>query len=67
MQSIHGSLVLGSPQQVIDKILMQQQLMGLTRYLMHLSVGTMPHEQLMKAIELLGTEVAPTIRKALAK
>lgn len=64
MQSIHGSLVLGSPQQVIDKILMQQELMGLTRYLMHLSVGTMPHDKLMRAIELLGTEVAPAVRKA---
>ncbi len=67
MRSIHGSLVLGSAQEVIDKLLMQQEMMGLTRYLMHLSVGTMPHAQLMRAIELLGTVVAPAIRKELVQ
>jgi alkanesulfonate monooxygenase SsuD/methylene tetrahydromethanopterin reductase-like flavin-dependent oxidoreductase (luciferase family) len=65
MRSPEGSLVLGSPQEVIDKILAQQEMMGLTRYLMHLSVGTMPHDKLMKAIELLGTVVAPAVRKAI--
>lgn len=67
MRSPEGSLVLGSPQEVIDKILMQQEMMGLTRYLLHLSVGTMPHDKLMKAIELYGDVVAPAVRKALAK
>lgn len=67
MRSPQGSLVLGSAQEVTDKILAQQEMMGLTRYLMHLSVGTMPHGQLMRAIELLGTEVAPAVRKALGK
>lgn len=67
MRAPRGSLVVGSPQQVIDKLLMEQEMMGLTRYLMHLSVGTMPHHQLMKAIELLGTVVAPAVKKALAK
>ncbi len=63
MRSPRGSLVLGSPQEVTDKILMEQEMFGLTRYLMHLSVGTMPHDKLMKAIELLGTAVAPAVRK----
>lgn len=67
MRSQEGSLVLGDPQEVIDKILMQQEMMGLTRYLLHLSVGTMPHDKLMKAIELYGNVVAPAIRKALGK
>lgn len=64
MRSLRGSLVLGSPQEVIDKILFQHEALGLTRYLMHLSVGTMPHDKLMKAIELLGTVVAPAVKKA---
>lgn len=67
MRTPKGSLVVGSPQQVIDKILMEQELFGLTRFLMHLSVGTMPHDKLMHAIELLGTVVAPAVRKALGK
>ena len=67
MRSPEGSLVLGSPQQVIDKIVAQQQMMGLTRYLMHLSVGTMPHDKLMRAIELLGTVVAPAVREAVGE
>ncbi|WP_439487312.1 LLM class flavin-dependent oxidoreductase [Algoriphagus sp.] len=67
MRAKDGSLVLGNTQEVIEKILMQQEMMGLTRYLLHLSVGTMPHDKLMKAIELYGDVVAPAIRKALKK
>lgn len=67
MRSPRGSLLVGSPQEVTDKILMEQEMFGLTRFLMHLSVGTMPHNQLMKAIELLGTEVAPAVKKAVGK
>ena len=33
----------------------------------HLSVGTMPHEKIMKSIELFGTKVAPAVRKAIGK
>jgi alkanesulfonate monooxygenase SsuD/methylene tetrahydromethanopterin reductase-like flavin-dependent oxidoreductase (luciferase family) len=53
----------GSPQEVTEKILYEQELLGLTRFLMHISVGTMPHKKVMKAIELLGTKVAPDVRK----
>jgi len=65
MRSPEGSLLVGSPQQVIDKILMEHELFGNTRFLLHISVGTLPHKQVMRAIELLGTEVAPAVRKAL--
>lgn len=64
MREPDGALLVGSPQQVIDKILYQKEVLGITRYLMHLSVGTMPHDKLMKAIELLGTVVAPAVRKS---
>ncbi len=64
MRTRRGSLLVGSPQEIIDKILMEQEMFGLTRFLMHLSVGTMPHDKLLKAIELLGTVVAPEVRKA---
>jgi probable LLM family oxidoreductase len=61
-----GALAVGSPQQVIEKILFQHEVFGHDRYLAQLSVGTMPHRQMMRAIELLGTVVAPAVRKALA-
>jgi probable LLM family oxidoreductase len=60
-----GHLLVGSPQQVIDKILAQQEVLGHTRYLMQMSVGTMPHAQTLRSIELFGTKVAPAVRAAL--
>lgn len=63
-RSPQGALLVGSPQQVIDKILYEHELFGNDRFLLQLSVGTMPHAQMMKAIELYGTVVAPAVRKA---
>ena len=62
----HGALLVGSPQQVIDKILYEHELFDNDRFLLQLSVGTMPHADMMKAIELYGTVVAPAVRKAIA-
>jgi probable LLM family oxidoreductase len=62
-RSKQGSLLVGSPQQVIDKILYEKELFGLNRFLLHVSVGTMPHAQVMRSIELFGSQVAPVIRK----
>ncbi len=67
MREPEGSLLVGSPQQVIDKILYEYELFGNTRFLLHISVGTMPHAKVMRAIELLGTVVAPAVRKAIKK
>ncbi len=61
-----GALLLGSPQQVIDKILHAHALFANDRFLLQLSVGTMPHAQMMRAIELYGTVVAPAVRTATA-
>jgi alkanesulfonate monooxygenase SsuD/methylene tetrahydromethanopterin reductase-like flavin-dependent oxidoreductase (luciferase family) len=65
MRSEEGSLLVGSPQQVIDKILYEHELFGHTRFLAQMSVGTMPHHQMMRSIELFGTVVAPAVKKAL--
>jgi alkanesulfonate monooxygenase SsuD/methylene tetrahydromethanopterin reductase-like flavin-dependent oxidoreductase (luciferase family) len=59
-----GALLVGSPQAVIDKILWEHELFGHTRTLVQLTVGSMPHAKVMRAIELLGTEVAPAVRRA---
>lgn len=66
MRSEKGSLVVGSPQQVIDKILYEHELFGNTRFLAQMSMGDMPHQQILRSIELFGTVVAPAVRKALA-
>jgi probable LLM family oxidoreductase len=63
---LHGALFVGGPQQVIDKILYQHELFRHQRFLLQLTVGPMPHAAVMRAIELLGTEVAPVVRKETA-
>ncbi len=60
-----GALVVGSPQQAVEKILRQHELFGHRRFLAQISVGAMPHDRVMRAIELFGTEVAPAVRSAL--
>ena len=60
-------LAIGSPEQVIEKILYQHEKLGHQRYLMQMSVGTMPHAQTMRSIELFGSKVAPAVRSALSK
>lgn len=64
--TLRGANFVGSPQQVIDKILYQHEIFGHQRFLLQLTVGTLPHRSVLRAIELLGTEVAPAVRKALA-
>lgn len=63
--SKHSALLVGSPQQVIDKILYEHELFGYTRFLAQMDVGGVPHKHLMRSIELFGTVVAPAVRKAL--
>jgi len=66
MRSAKGSLLVGSPQQVIDKILYEHELFKHNRFLAQMSMGAMPHKSIMHSIELLGTKVAPEVRKALS-
>ena len=67
LRSPKGALLVGSPMEVTEKILYQIEMFGLTRFLLHISVGTLPHAQVMKSIELFGTKVAPEIRKHTVK
>jgi probable LLM family oxidoreductase len=64
-RSKRGALLVGDPQEVIDKILFEHELFAHQRFLMQMSVGTMPHAQIMHSIELFGDIVAPAVRKAL--
>jgi alkanesulfonate monooxygenase SsuD/methylene tetrahydromethanopterin reductase-like flavin-dependent oxidoreductase (luciferase family) len=65
MKAEKGSLIVGSPQQVIDKILYQHELFKHDRFLAQMSVGPLSHQKIMRSIELFGTKVAPAVRKAL--
>lgn len=56
-------LLVGSPQEVIDKILYEHSIFNHTRFLAQMSIGAMPHAQVMKSIELLGNVVAPAVKK----
>ena len=67
MRSPRGALLVGSPQEVIDKILYEHELFGHERFLAQMSVGPMPHAKVMRSIELLGTQVAPVIRRETAR
>ena len=64
-RTLRGALFVGSPAEVTEKILFQHDIFGHNRFLLQLSVGTMPHRELLRAIELFGTEVAPAVRAAL--
>ncbi len=62
-----GHLLVGSPQQVAEKILAEHELFRHDRFLAQISIGTLPHERVLHATELFGTEVAPIVRGALAQ
>lgn len=60
-----SALLVGSVAEVVDKILYQHELFGFTRYLGQISLGTVPHRDVMASIELYGSEVVPAVKKAL--
>jgi len=64
---LRGANFVGSPDDIIEKILFQHSIFKHQRLLLQLSVGTMPHDKLMHAIELLGTKVAPVVRAEIAR
>jgi alkanesulfonate monooxygenase SsuD/methylene tetrahydromethanopterin reductase-like flavin-dependent oxidoreductase (luciferase family) len=61
------ALAVGSPEQVIEKILHQHELFGHSRFMAQIDIGGMPYSQVAKAIELLGVKVAPVVRRELAR
>jgi probable LLM family oxidoreductase len=64
-RSPRGAMMLGSADEVTDKILREHELFGNQRFLIQFTVGPTPHEKVMRSIELFGTVVAPAVKKAL--
>jgi probable LLM family oxidoreductase len=60
-----GALCVGSPETVAAKIANTVKVLGLSRFNLKYSAGTLPHDRLMTSIELLGTKVAPRVRELL--
>ena len=58
-----GPLALGSPEEVAAKIVSFHELFRPERYLAHISIGAVPHREVMRAIELFGTEVASIVER----
>ncbi|RDW19022.1 LLM class flavin-dependent oxidoreductase [Oceanobacillus arenosus] len=66
-RSLEGALYVGDVDTVAEKIIFLRKNVGITRFMLHVPVGSMPHADVMKAIELLGKEVAPIVRTEVAK
>jgi alkanesulfonate monooxygenase SsuD/methylene tetrahydromethanopterin reductase-like flavin-dependent oxidoreductase (luciferase family) len=67
LRSPHGALNVGDPEQVAEKILLGHELFGHQRYVGQMSVGAVAHADVMRSIELFGTEVAPIVREEVAR
>lgn len=63
LASPEGALFVGSPQQIIDKILYEHRLFGHQRFIAQIDIGGLPYAKVADVIELLATEVAPVIRR----
>jgi probable LLM family oxidoreductase len=67
LRSANGPLAVGSPTQVAEKILAEHALFGHQRYVAQMSVGAVTHRDVLRSMELFGTEVAPLVRAELAR
>lgn len=66
-RALRGADFVGTPEQIVEKILFQHEIFGHQRMLLQLGIGTIEHKKVMRAIELLGTVVAPVVRQEIAK
>ncbi|MBS4175071.1 LLM class flavin-dependent oxidoreductase [Bacillus sp. FJAT-49736] len=67
MASPETALFVGSPQQIVEKILQQYELFGHHRFLAQLDIGGQPFKSVAEGIELLATEIAPIVRRETSK
>src|ERR1700733_14557800 len=67
LRSPRGALAVGSAEQVAEKILFEHELFGMSRYVGQMSVGAVKHADVLRSMELFGTEVAPVVRAEVAR
>jgi probable LLM family oxidoreductase len=59
-----GALIIGDPEVVVKKIVRHSKALGgISRITFQMNAASLPHEKLMRAIDLLGTRVAPALRE----
>lgn len=66
-RSLQGALYVGDPEYVAEKIVLLHKNLGVTRFMLHCDFGSIPHRDMLRSIELLGTKVAPLVRQEIAK
>jgi probable LLM family oxidoreductase len=66
-RSLRGANFVGTPEEVAEKILFQHEIFEHDRFMIQFSVGSLPHADLLRSIELFGAEVAPLVRAELAR
>ena len=54
---------MGSPQQIVDKIMYEHRLFGHQRFIAQIDIGGLPYARVAETIELLATQVAPAVRQ----
>jgi alkanesulfonate monooxygenase SsuD/methylene tetrahydromethanopterin reductase-like flavin-dependent oxidoreductase (luciferase family) len=62
--SPNGAMLLGDPETVARKIIREHQLFGFTRFSLQFTVGSMPHDKVLRCIELYATQVVPMVKAA---
>ena len=62
-----GALLVGSVDDVVEKLVWEHGIFGCDRFLMQMSLGAVRHDKVMRASELLGTQVAPRVRARIAE
>jgi alkanesulfonate monooxygenase SsuD/methylene tetrahydromethanopterin reductase-like flavin-dependent oxidoreductase (luciferase family) len=67
LRSPRGALAVGSPEEVAEKILYEHELFGHQRFIAQMSVGAVEHADVLRSMELFGTEVAPLVRAEVAR
>jgi probable LLM family oxidoreductase len=59
-----GPLFVGSPQQIVDKIMYERELFGHQRFIVQIDIGGLPYAEVARVIELIATDVVPAVRRA---
>ncbi len=67
LASPSGAVAVGAPEEVAEKILYEHELFGHQRYIAQMSVGSVAHKDVLRSIELFGTDVAPLVRAEVAR
>lgn len=64
---VHDALMVGSKEQIIEKLLYQYELFGMQRFMAQIDFGGVPFQKIMKNIEIIGNDIIPALKKYTAQ